>query len=360
MSTPPNENHSAKERFWETWQTTQVLDLSRDYSIQGYITDFAHPPTKTIIEIDRVAEGAIRVRLHNDGWRLMRVYQGRIERDVDGCVRSIVTYLTSQLNKMQPVEHKDISIVEPVKIAEISIEKPVEHQEVTIEKPVVPKEVTIVKTTVTVYTCKQCGRATSGRYELCYDCFLQGRTKPPQRKAIQWAKEMTKRDDLIIFDTETTGTNQWSEILEIAILDREGNILFDRLVKPKRGIPRESSEVHGITKEDVKDKLRFDEIWPEISHYFENGMVLAFNVAFDLRMLKQTAHRWKMTLPENIQHDCIMLKYASYQRAVNKGQSKSPSLLEACEQLGIQPGQHRALGDAQAAWGVLKKLSEME
>jgi DNA polymerase III epsilon subunit-like protein len=55
-----------------------------------------------------------------------------------------------------------------------------------------------------------------------------------------------------------------------------------------------------------------------------------------------------------------MKMYIAYLRGTLDGSSQSHSLENASEQLGIQPGHHRALGDAFAAWEVVKKLSEKE
>jgi DNA polymerase III epsilon subunit-like protein len=55
----------------------------------------------------------------------------------------------------------------------------------------------------------------------------------------------------LILDTETTDLHA-AEIVEIAIIDRLGNVLFKSLIKPTFPISDEVIEIHGITNEAVK------------------------------------------------------------------------------------------------------------
>ena len=42
--------------------------------------------------------------------------------------------------------------------------------------------------------------------------------------------------DFVVLDTETTGLDSRAEIVEISIIDKHGNTLFDSLIKPKNPI----------------------------------------------------------------------------------------------------------------------------
>lgn len=89
---------------------------------------------------------------------------------------------------------------------------------------------------------------------------------------------------VIILDTETTGLKpQGNEILSLSIINLEGTVLFDELVKPeKRKRWPKATEVNGITPQMVADKKtlkehaeRLREIWSEID------LVVGYNVSFD-------------------------------------------------------------------------------
>ena len=61
------------------------------------------------------------------------------------------------------------------------------------------------------------------------------------------------KSDFVILDTETTGLNERAEIVELSIIDKNGNTLFDRLIKPKGHIPRDAEQIHGISNADVEN-----------------------------------------------------------------------------------------------------------
>ncbi|MCY4410095.1 MAG: 3'-5' exonuclease, partial [Caldilineaceae bacterium] len=57
----------------------------------------------------------------------------------------------------------------------------------------------------------------------------------------------------LFFDTETTGLNSSAEIVEVGIVDAEGNTLLESLVRPIRRIPSDAVAVHGISNAMVRN-----------------------------------------------------------------------------------------------------------
>ena len=80
---------------------------------------------------------------------------------------------------------------------------------------------------------------------------------------------------LVFFDLETTGTDRIQDrIVEIAAIRiSPGGVVatFDRRVNPGIPIPRESTAVHGISDEDVKDAPRFAAIAGEVDAFFADA-----------------------------------------------------------------------------------------
>jgi len=77
---------------------------------------------------------------------------------------------------------------------------------------------------------------------------------------------------LCIFDLETTGTNVGKDrIVEICVLkvypdaSRESKTW---LVNPEMPIPAESTAIHGISNEDIKDAPTFKDIASKITERF--------------------------------------------------------------------------------------------
>lgn len=100
------------------------------------------------------------------------------------------------------------------------------------------------------------------------------------------------RNPIIFFDLETTGINvAVDRIVELSYLkiDLSGNELSRTIrVNPGIPIPKQASEIHGITDEDVKDSPTFNEIAKTIVHEFEGCDLAGYNsVRFDIPLLAE-------------------------------------------------------------------------
>ncbi len=93
-------------------------------------------------------------------------------------------------------------------------------------------------------------------------------------------------------DLETTGVNLSSDrIVEIAIIkvlpDGERQVKR-KLINPEMLIPKQSSDIHGITDEMVKDAPTFKQSGNEIKQYLENCDLGGYNSnRFDIPMLME-------------------------------------------------------------------------
>jgi DNA polymerase-3 subunit epsilon len=95
---------------------------------------------------------------------------------------------------------------------------------------------------------------------------------------------------LVFFDLETTGINiQKDRIVEIcfAKLSPGGELeVTTKLINPGVHIPEESSQIHGITDEKVKDAHSFAREAPALLLYLENSDLAGYNIKrFDIPLL---------------------------------------------------------------------------
>ena len=90
---------------------------------------------------------------------------------------------------------------------------------------------------------------------------------------------------LVFFDLETTGINIGKDrIVEISILKVFPNGTQESktwLVNPVIEIPKEASDIHGITNEKVVNEPTFNELAPEVSKRIQ-GCDLAVLTRIDL------------------------------------------------------------------------------
>lgn len=89
---------------------------------------------------------------------------------------------------------------------------------------------------------------------------------------------------MVYFDLETTGLNhQQDRIVQICIIVQEkgkDDIVFKTLINPEIPIPKEASDIHGITDEDVKGAPTFKDIADNIYSYFKGELVCGYNSNF--------------------------------------------------------------------------------
>ncbi|MDQ1317880.1 MAG: helicase [Candidatus Poribacteria bacterium] len=100
-------------------------------------------------------------------------------------------------------------------------------------------------------------------------------------------------EGLIAYDLETIGNQpKTAEIIEIAAKKmgrrKSENAIFHELVKPKKAIPKSSTDIHGITNDDVKDKPGIEEILPKFIDFIGNNILLGHNIIdFDNRVISR-------------------------------------------------------------------------
>ena len=167
----------------------------------------------------------------------------------------------------------------------------------------------------------------------------------------------------VYLDTETTGLERGDEIVEIAIIDDDGNCLFDSLVRPSQPIPSAASRIHHITDEMVKTARPWPILWPVIRPLLVGRLVVIYNAEFDLRMMQQSHARYKLPWRENLNVLCAMELYAQYRGEwdMKRRSYRFIRLEEAGRHCQIAlPNSHRAKDDALLARALFHYMGENE
>lgn len=169
-------------------------------------------------------------------------------------------------------------------------------------------------------------------------------------------------DDFVVLDTETTGLTATAEIVELGLIDSQGQPLIDTFVKPLKPIPAEATAIHGITDEMVADAPTWPEVLGQLIRATEGKLVVIFNAGYDVRLLEQTTALWGIDVPVEMASRgfyCAMLEYAAYKGVVNplRRGYKWWKLGVAAEMEGVPPGTaHRAVGDCETTLGVIRAV----
>lgn len=166
--------------------------------------------------------------------------------------------------------------------------------------------------------------------------------------------------DLVAIDTETTGRDpEVDRIVEIACVRWRAGVVVERtswLVNPGRPIPKEVSDIHGITDDAVKDAGAFASIAADVLRALEGAVPVAYNAEYDRKVLVAELARCGL-LPEQpppaLRRNVEWIDPLVWARELQKAE-KSRSLVEVAERLGVALAQaHRAADDAVATLEVL-------
>ncbi|HHQ4546888.1 TPA: exonuclease domain-containing protein [Aeromonas veronii] len=159
--------------------------------------------------------------------------------------------------------------------------------------------------------------------------------------------------EAIYLDAETTGLELDDESIEICLISQAGDVLMNYLVRPTKAIPDDAISIHGITNEDVAGAPSWAALYGEFYRLIENRVVVIYNEDFDVRLLAQTASRYRLDAPK-IQSVCAMRLYARwYGEERSMGKYQWQRLSDAAQQCGINvSGAHRAYADCLMTKGV--------
>ncbi len=183
-----------------------------------------------------------------------------------------------------------------------------------------------------------------------------------REEIIKWAVNLLEDGDALVVDTETTGLSSNDEIIQLAILDLDGKVLLDTLLKPTMPISSEAYELHGIGYQSLKNAPSILDLYDKIANLIRNRYLVAYNAAFDQRLITQTCNRHGLPKFEVAGWYCAMEKY-TYFRGKHDGERnyKSPSLISACTQQGIIVDRaHEAVKDCLLTLELIKSMANSD
>src|SRR5580693_6840033 len=105
---------------------------------------------------------------------------------------------------------------------------------------------------------------------------------------------------IALIDVETTGTDaSVDRVVEVGIVVARGGEIVERrnwLVNPGRPIPKDATEIHKITDEQVADAPAFEVVAREVLELLSGCIPGAYNASFDRAFLTNELGRAGMSL----------------------------------------------------------------
>jgi DNA polymerase-3 subunit epsilon len=182
--------------------------------------------------------------------------------------------------------------------------------------------------------------------------------------------------------TETTGLGSNDEIIEVCLIDLDGTILLNTLIKPAISISDAASRIHGIYDQDVENAPFWEDVYEDFINIIKDKKVNIYNSEFDIKMLNRTSYPCgfktinhidnKLSTKHRdlnkfifINYHCVMLEYADiwgdYHEYYNN--NRWQSLSDAAEQQSIDISDlttHRAYADCEITRRLLLKMNNNE
>ncbi len=187
-----------------------------------------------------------------------------------------------------------------------------------------------------------------------YKCKLTSATKGYE----------TMKGKTYVLDTETTGLDcTQDEILQVSLIDLEGNVVYDKYFKPKEITEWKDAEaVNGISPEMVKDAPCIDSERDTLNGIFaETDTIIGYNTSFDIQFL--WSHGIKT--PTELKFVDVMQDFAPiYGEWSEKHNDYKYKSLGVCAQYygfdwnSIDEKAHNSLGDCYATLHCYKEMNK--
>lgn len=203
--------------------------------------------------------------------------------------------------------------------------------------------------------CSSCGRARI-RYgivnnqQLCEDCYDK----------LNNENELVNNADFIALDFEIAN-NMLSSACSLGMVFVKDQQIIDEkyflIQPPTLEFDKKTIEIHGITADDVRHEKKFNEIWHEISPFFnKDTKIIAHNAQFDMSVLHCCLTEYSLDFPEFTYADSISISTKQC-----RGERIGNSLKERLSYFNIQlENHHNALSDAKACAELVIKCLELK
>lgn len=173
-------------------------------------------------------------------------------------------------------------------------------------------------------------------------------------RSITKSTNLAKLLDFVSIDVETTGIKTGgNDIIEVSAIhfhNFKQTELFTTLIRPRKPIPRDASDINGITDEMVQNAPKFCEIIPALTAFIGKMPVVAHNAAFDLKHL--FVNGLDAANNRKVVYDTLHLSKKFCDEDI-----MDHKLSTVCRDFGIViDGAHRATADALACGMIFVKM----
>ncbi len=179
-------------------------------------------------------------------------------------------------------------------------------------------------------------------------------TEQEQRKAAMRAADLLSAE-LVVIDLETSAEpedpNAW--IIEIGLVDAQGETLLNTRLKPGSQIKPAVERITGLEERDLRDAPGFTQVYPQLKEHVRGKPLGAYGAEKDRETLERALQRFQrppLGIEEWVDIAELYMRY--------RGGESFYSLEEACRHEGIPvEGAHHAAKDARMALELVMKMA---
>lgn len=191
-----------------------------------------------------------------------------------------------------------------------------------------------------------------------------------KQESVKWSNNLfAENSPFYIVDTETGGkpnykTGEFPEPISIAILKCDANgyeVVYNQLIYPMGEIEAGASEVHGYTKDMLKDKPNFADIYLDVAKLLHKEVCIAYNASFDFPVLDKVCDLYRLPYIKPRSISCAMLAYSAFngEKHPTYGNYIWHKLTKACANHGIATDNaHDAAADCKMTYELIKIMAK--
>jgi len=178
--------------------------------------------------------------------------------------------------------------------------------------------------------------------------------------AIKWAHDTLKKK-FVVLDTETTDLpRNGGEVIQLGIIDCQGNSLYSGLIKPRDAISLAAQRVHHITNQMVKSAPSLSQEFDKIKAIIGDALILAYNSDFDRDIMANSCRKAGVDVLPCFWDD-VMIPASWYRGEWDNYHEnfRWPKLVDIVQALDIPvESAHDATGDARMTLALIQRMAK--